>query len=486
MSCNGFLPDPSGPARIPLGRPRTAGRTAPPVARGWPGQAHTCGALLFTGAQIRAATNEPIPDPKSPGLNLSQVDSALRSLSNGVIDLDTRYALAFDTYRAKLTAGSQAILQIQRSELIKAGQGYGNTFPGGHAIHTGAENGVPWFDDPLTGRHVTTWATLEKAAGALLFPNGTHLGFGKVYAAFTRDITQTYRATCRPLPGQTYRTFTRYFVNAAGRITTHEIRRTKGFRSPARPRACSRPRAATSVTPATRRTPCGGCRWSRSRSPARRWTAGGSQVIGATDMEHNPIPPDPEDGGGPDVASDPVPPDDGDGEAASLALAAVLVLLASPVLATTTDDPPAPSFVRVLVDGRPSAEPARPPGVIVDRLELPPLRPSARPVVAIPRLDAIVAGRPVVHRADRSRAVRGVASRMGAGYGRSYLALPGGPGIHVVICALRCLAMTSTDAGPSLSMQRAGRIADLNDWAWAYVSGLPPSRGLAYVTVEYL
>jgi hypothetical protein len=34
-------------------------------------------------------------------------------------------------------------------------------------------------------------------------------------------------------------------------------------------------------------------------------------------MERNPIPPDPDDGGGPDVANDPVPSDDGDGEAAA-------------------------------------------------------------------------------------------------------------------------------------------------------------------------
>ncbi|MEO7381019.1 MAG: hypothetical protein ABIV25_04680 [Paracoccaceae bacterium] len=46
--------------------------------------------------------------------------------------------------------------------------------------------------------------------------------------------------------------------------------------------------------------------------------------------------------------------------------------------------------------------------------------------------------------------------------------------------------MTSTDAGPSLAMQRAGRVADLNDWVWQYVSGLPLSAGLCRVTVAYL
>lgn len=75
---------------------------------------------------------------------------------------------------------------------------------------------------------------------------------------------------------------------------------------------------------------------------------------------------------------------------------------------------------------------------------------------------------------------------MGSGFGRSYLALPEGPGHRVRICAKRCLTMTSTDAGPAKSMQRAGRICDMNDWAWAYVTGKPLSAGLAYVTVTYL
>ena len=76
---------------------------------------------------------------------------------------------------------------------------------------------------------------------------------------------------------------------------------------------------------------------------------------------------------------------------------------------------------------------------------------------------------------------------MGSGFGRSYLALPSGKGHRVRICGSRaCWTMTSTDAGPDKAMQRAGRIADLNDWVWAKVSGLPLSRGLCHVTVEYL
>ena len=82
---------------------------------------------------------------------------------------------------------------------------------------------------------------------------------------------------------------------------------------------------------------------------------------------------------------------------------------------------------------------------------------------------------------------RGVASYVAPSYGRRYLALPGGPGLRVRVCgAAGCVVRVSTDAGPDLAMQRAGRIVDLSWWDWQTVSGLSPARGLAPVTVEVL
>ena len=91
---------------------------------------------------------------------------------------------------------------------------------------------------------------------------------------------------------------------------------------------------------------------------------------------------------------------------------------------------------------------------------------------------------------DAALGLRGTASHVGYGYGRLYLALPehrwGRPGIRVRICgAGGCIDRTSTDAGPSLAMQRAGRIADLNAWDFETVCGIPASRGLCTVTVTY-
>jgi len=81
--------------------------------------------------------------------------------------------------------------------------------------------------------------------------------------------------------------------------------------------------------------------------------------------------------------------------------------------------------------------------------------------------------------------VSGVASWMPEQYGDDYLALPDGAGQTVTICAARCKTMTSTDAGPDRAMQRAGRVADIGVKAWEYICGVPRSRGLCRVTVDY-
>lgn len=73
-------------------------------------------------------------------------------------------------------------------------------------------------------------------------------------------------------------------------------------------------------------------------------------------------------------------------------------------------------------------------------------------------------------------------------FGSRYLAIPEGPGHRVRICVdERCLARTSTDAGPDLAMQREGRLADLSYVDFRYLCGCrPESIGLIVGTIEYL
>jgi hypothetical protein len=89
--------------------------------------------------------------------------------------------------------------------------------------------------------------------------------------------------------------------------------------------------------------------------------------------------------------------------------------------------------------------------------------------------------------AVQAEEVGGTASHVGTQYGDRYLALPEGRGVLVEICGnAGCITRRSTDAGPDLAMQRAGRVADLNAYDFSKVCGCPASVGLTEVTVEYL
>jgi hypothetical protein len=85
------------------------------------------------------------------------------------------------------------------------------------------------------------------------------------------------------------------------------------------------------------------------------------------------------------------------------------------------------------------------------------------------------------------RVVHGIASFVGSRYGPRYLALPGGPGHRVTVCGRAgCVQRTSTDAGPALFLQRAGRVADLSRADFARVCGCSPELvGLTRVIVTY-
>jgi hypothetical protein len=91
---------------------------------------------------------------------------------------------------------------------------------------------------------------------------------------------------------------------------------------------------------------------------------------------------------------------------------------------------------------------------------------------------------------EAARSVKGTASHYGAACIEGCLALPehrwGRPGIRVQVCGpAGCITRTSTDAGPSLEMQRAGRVVDLARNDFERVCGCPWSVGLVAVTVRY-
>ena len=81
----------------------------------------------------------------------------------------------------------------------------------------------------------------------------------------------------------------------------------------------------------------------------------------------------------------------------------------------------------------------------------------------------------------------GLASFVDPSFGGRYLALPSGPGHLARICSRihRCIWRRSTDAGPSLAMQRAGRVADVSYGDFAWLCGCNPwAVGLLRVVVS--
>lgn len=202
---------------------------------GMTGEGHTCGSLRYTGAQVRAASSEPIPDPESPGLNLAQVDTALYKLSGGRINLDTHYRYPMDSVRTRVDGGAIATLQIQRSVLVENGHAHGNNFRGAHAITIGSDSKGPWYIDPLTGFHRITWNLLGSAAAALVLgESGEICGRGKAYVSFTRDLVANYRISVQPFAGHAKRDFALYVVKA-GVITARHVRETGGFTANSNP-----------------------------------------------------------------------------------------------------------------------------------------------------------------------------------------------------------------------------------------------------------
>lgn len=168
--------------------------------------AHTEGTFKTTGTAIRRHSNEATPDPRSPGLNLDQVDEAVNIITKGKVDFDTHWGLDIDIVQHRIIDGRYAELQVNRGVLVDAGYGGDSGFRGGHAISVSWRVGAPVIFDPLV-RHVmrASWTPIWRACGALW--TGSHvLGYGRANVGFTRDVTPDW--TMRIPAGRNFSTFT--------------------------------------------------------------------------------------------------------------------------------------------------------------------------------------------------------------------------------------------------------------------------------------
>lgn len=155
------------------------------------------GTFHTTGTAVRHHSNEPIPDRRSPGLNLEQVDASVLSITGGKVDLDTHLHYDFDKFKAHVIDGRYALLQVNRGVLVTRNYGGRSNFGGGHCGVVSYRGGsAVWFDPLLLNVQRISWTALEHAAGALVTGvGGAVVGFGQVFTAFTRDVTPDWHVS---------------------------------------------------------------------------------------------------------------------------------------------------------------------------------------------------------------------------------------------------------------------------------------------------
>lgn len=213
--------------------------------------ASTCGKVVPSGRTIRLLSNEPIPDKKSPGLNLFQVADV--ATDHYGVHLDVRAgsrALDWSEYEDLRASGLPMLVQLSYRPIAASHFDAGRGFRGGHAM---AETQHATYDSLADGRAPGVWSfdgslypreLIKEAAGELVIDpaHGITVGHGKVWCAVGRDTAPDYEVSIHPRKHRQTRRY-RDFRIVAGRIATpparpFRVRATKGIDE-----RCSPPRA---------------------------------------------------------------------------------------------------------------------------------------------------------------------------------------------------------------------------------------------------
>jgi hypothetical protein len=202
----------------------------------------TCGRKDPGGRTIRLLSSEPIPDPRSPGLNLNQVANVAQDDFGVYIDVRIGYRkVTFAEYEKMRLAGMGCLMQVGYGAIADSRYDAGRGFRGNHmmfeSIHATYD---PLADGRAAGvfRHdgsVYDRAVMKRAAGNLVIGSSGGLplkaGFGNVWAGFTRDVIPDYR--CQVPAGE----FFAYAIKD-GAVAYRRKRETGGFSA-----SCTPPRS---------------------------------------------------------------------------------------------------------------------------------------------------------------------------------------------------------------------------------------------------
>lgn len=164
----------------------------------------TCGAVHVSGAKVRSLTNEPVPDPRSPGLTVTQVQEALGDLG---VSVTTFAKASWAQVEAWIDEGRFVGLAVQYAVIRTTRFSGDPAFYGGHAI--GVPPGWEAVDPLCDGRRIGIYRyqheayprdLLKRAAGA--FRVTRKRADGSTYAAeLGLGYAQGWYTTAHPAPG---------------------------------------------------------------------------------------------------------------------------------------------------------------------------------------------------------------------------------------------------------------------------------------------
>lgn len=214
----------------------------------------TCGDKVPSGRTIRVLSSEPVPDPKSPGLNLVQVAAVARKTYGVEMDVYVgSRALTWEQYENRRRSGRGAIIQVGYGPVADSEYDAGRGFRSNHAMEEDqhqtldslADGRAPGVYENVEGEPVLyRRSVMRRAAEQLVVGtfNGKAIlaGPDKVWCAMTRDVVPPYRVDIVPRPGRPQRRY-RQFLIEDGEIKDFVRRLTrKGIHE-----SCTPPRAFT-------------------------------------------------------------------------------------------------------------------------------------------------------------------------------------------------------------------------------------------------
>lgn len=152
------------------------------------------GLVLVNHADVRRNTNEPRPDPASPGLTLQQVADSVRRISGESLLSREPIRDSWDELVGALVAGAWAMVAAWRGVLVDNGYGGSSPFRAGHAYLYGYDQNEMAFvlADPLVPRWMRVAPRIvARGAREYLVRYGAGAQAGDAYYSLTPDVYES-------------------------------------------------------------------------------------------------------------------------------------------------------------------------------------------------------------------------------------------------------------------------------------------------------